>query len=85
MKQKAKYLGKSYGKYNHYIYLHYEYRGFEYDVVDTQTGEAFDEFYKQHKFEQENIDRRIENASKAPETRSDNFDDIMTAFYKSLI
>ena len=74
MKQKAKYLGKSYGKYNHYIYLHYEYRGYEYDVVDTQTGEAFDEFAKQHRIEQENIDRRIANKANENPGNKGTFD-----------
>lgn len=60
---KAKYLGKVYDKNGYAVHLFYEYRGHEYMITDEHNGYS-EPLWVKHKYEQERIDRMIEEKSK---------------------
>lgn len=87
-KAKAIYKGKTYDKYSnhggHAVHLFYEYREHEYMITDSHNG-AYEPLWKQHKQEQQRIDREIAEKEKETQTgvvgappSSPSIDDIMS-------
>lgn len=75
--RKAVYKGKIRDRRTNQVDMFYEYRGREYIVTDTHNGYGFDdEIARQHKYEQERIDREIESKSKPIETGTFDIDKV---------
>lgn len=60
---KATFKGKVRDRYGHAVHLFYEYRGREYMVTDEHNGYS-EPMWVKHKYEQDRIDREIEEEKK---------------------
>jgi len=63
---KAKYTGKVRDRNGYAVHLFYEYRGHEYMITDEHNG-CSETMAEQHRWEQERIDKLIEEQNKPRE------------------
>lgn len=75
---KAKYIGRFKHKYDDGIDLLYKYRGYQYMICDTHNGcMEMGSLAKQHREEQDRIDKIIEHKENQPEVNQPfNVDEI---------
>ena len=79
-KEKAQFKRKLYDKYSCTVYLFYEYRGYEYMITDRRNGYS-QTMAEQHREEQEEIDRIIEEKEKPIEPYDDSTEKALEWFF----
>lgn len=70
---KAKYVGKCRDGNGVAVHLFYSYRGHEYMITDEHNGYS-ETIAEKHRYEQDKIDRLIDEKQKAPSNNNGDFD-----------